>query len=215
MQDDTPVQYAALARLFPCNKTILGDANQSINPHGASKADDIQAVFNTASCVTLHTSYRSSYEITQFAQHISPNPDLVAIERHGEEPQVVECRTKKEEMARLVDDAEAFRESAHNTLGVICKTPKQARRMARALGERDVEVHLFEEQRHTYATGVIVCTAHMAKGLEFDQVIVPDVGAGTYHSPMDRNLLYVGGTRAMHRVVLTHTGAMTPFLQTP
>mgnify|MGYP005847095243 CR=1 FL=1 len=213
MQDYTPVQYAVLARLFPCNKTILGDAHQSINPHASSKADEIREAFNTGSCVTLNTSYRSSYEIAQFARRISPNPDLVAVERHGEAPQVIRCRSRREELARVADYAEALAESGHNTLGIICRTPKQARRLAKALDERGINAHLFDERSQSYSTGVIVCTAHMAKGLEFDQVVVPEAGAGSYHSPMDRNLLYVACTRAMHRLVLTHTGEVTPFLQ--
>jgi DNA helicase-2/ATP-dependent DNA helicase PcrA len=52
----------------------------------------------------------------------------------------------------------------------------------------------------------------MAKGLEFDQVIVPEASATNYASDMDRNLLYVACTRAMHRLVLTYTGSLTPFL---
>ena len=38
MQDYTPVQYAVLARLFRCRKTVLGDATQSVNPYSASGA---------------------------------------------------------------------------------------------------------------------------------------------------------------------------------
>lgn len=89
MQDYTPVQYAVLARLFPCRKTILGDVGQSVNPFSSSSAEQIGQVFRQADCVKLCKSYRSTFEITRFAQRISPNPDLVAIERHGEEPAVL------------------------------------------------------------------------------------------------------------------------------
>jgi DNA helicase II / ATP-dependent DNA helicase PcrA len=67
MQDYTPVQYAVIARLFACKKTILGDTNQLVNPYSSSKAEDIQRVFRQASSVKLCKSYRSTYEITQFA----------------------------------------------------------------------------------------------------------------------------------------------------
>ena len=45
MQDYTPIQYAVLAKRFPCNKTILGDRNQSVNTHSSSSSDEIQKVF--------------------------------------------------------------------------------------------------------------------------------------------------------------------------
>ncbi|MDZ7768091.1 MAG: AAA family ATPase [Woeseiaceae bacterium] len=86
MQDYTPVQYAVLARLFPCRKTVLGDATQSVNPYGASNARQIQRALKPATCVKLTKSYRSTWEIMQFAQAISPNPDLEAMERHGDVP---------------------------------------------------------------------------------------------------------------------------------
>jgi DNA helicase II / ATP-dependent DNA helicase PcrA len=57
-----------------------------------------------------------------------------------------------------------------------------------------------------------VCTAHMAKGLEFDQVIVPDVSEKNYSTEMDRNMLYVACTRAMHLLILTSVGTPSRFL---
>lgn len=62
------------------------------------------------------------------------------------------------------------------------------------------------------ADGVIVTSAHLAKGLEFDRVIVPGADADNYNTGMDRNLLYVACTRAMHRLVLTHTGEVTTWI---
>jgi DNA helicase II / ATP-dependent DNA helicase PcrA len=73
MQDYTAVQYAVLSQLFPCNKTILGDANQNVNPYSSTSPDDIKGVFTNAEAVTLTTSYRSTLEITRFTQRISPH----------------------------------------------------------------------------------------------------------------------------------------------
>lgn len=32
MQDYSPIQYKVIQKLYPCRKTILGDASQSVNP---------------------------------------------------------------------------------------------------------------------------------------------------------------------------------------
>lgn len=212
MQDYTPVQYAVIERLFNCRKTILGEANQSVNPYNASTSDEIRQVFRQSSCVTLNKSYRSSYEIMQFAQRICPNPELEAMERHGEEPRVIACRSRQAEIATVRGEVDAFGQSALNTLGIVCKTQKQARSIHDALSGTVSRLYLLSDSSQAFAQGVIVCTAHMAKGLEFDQVLVPESGANNYSTPMDRNLLYVACTRAMHRMVLTHTGAPTRFL---
>lgn len=62
---------------------------------------------------------------------------------------------------------------------------------------------------------MIICTAHMAKGLEFDRVIVADVSANNYHTEMDRHLLYVACTRAMHQLMLIYQGEPSPLFEPP
>ncbi len=43
-------------------------------------------------------------------------------------------------------------------------------------------------------------------------MIVPQATAQNYHTEMDRKLLYVACTRAMHRLALTYRGEPSPFL---
>ena len=212
MQDYTPVQYAVLRQIFDCRKTILGDASQSVNPYSSSRADEIRAALRHAKKVTLNTSYRSSYEIIEFARGIVPNPELRAIERHGETPEVRRHPTRAKEMQALRDEVEAFVESGLNSLGVICKTQKQARRVRQTLEGTHEQLQLLDAESQHFGAGVVVTTAHMAKGLEFDAVLVPEVSARHYATELDRNLLYVACTRAMHRLVLTHTGAPSEWL---
>lgn len=88
----------------------------------------------------------------------------------------------------------------------------QAARLHKSLADGGIEVRLLDAGSAGFSTGVIVCTAHLAKGLEFDRVIVADVSAGNYRTEMDRNLLYVACTRAMHRLTLYSVGDPSPFL---
>ena len=53
MQDYSPIQYKVIQKLYPCRKTILGDASQSVNPYGSSTADMIQKAFTTRVIVLL------------------------------------------------------------------------------------------------------------------------------------------------------------------
>ena len=212
MQDYTPLQYAVLGRLFNCRKTILGDASQSVNPYSASTADRIRDVLRTAAPVKLTKSYRSTWEIMQFALAISPNTELVAMERHGEPPHVVTCKKRGDAVARLLREIEAFEASDHATLAIIARTQKEAERTHKALAAAGREVRLLDGASAGFSTGIVVCTAHLAKGLEFDRVIVPDAGAANYRTEMDRNLLYVACTRAMHRLTVIAEGEPSAFL---
>ncbi len=216
MQDYTPVQYAVLSRLFPCNKTILGDANQSVNPYSSTTSDEIQQVFARADAVKLVKSYRSTWEITRFAQRISPNDDLEAVERHGEEPEVLGFKRPADELETIRQRIDKFWSSGYQPLGIICKTQKQADKLYAGLTESaDSNLHLLGSGSSSLSSGVNVTTAHLAKGLEFDQVIVPQATSNNYATDIDKSMLYIACTRAMHRLTLTYTGTPTTFVDAP
>ena len=48
----------------------------------------------------------------------------------------------------------------------------------------------------------------MAKGLEFDEVIIPQADDKNYHSSTDKSMLYVAVTRAMHKLTLTYSSPL-------
>ena len=210
MQDYTPVQYAVLSRLFACRKTILGDVSQTVNPYSASSAEAIERVFPQADVVKLYRSYRSTVEITAFAQRITPNPAIIPLERHGPAPVVVRFDRRDEELRAIQGMLAAFQTSGNHSLGIICKTLRQAEQAHQAL--QAPGVHLLTAESTTFKEGVVITTAHLAKGLEFDEVIVPFASAQTYKTEVDKSMLYVACTRAMHRLTLTHSGAVTAFL---
>ena len=207
MQDYTPVQYKVIQKLFPCRKTVLGDASQSVNPYGSSTAEMIQKSFVTGEIMKLCKSYRSTYEITDFAQKIRPDIDLEPIARHGEKPQILQYKNEKEELSGIIDLISRYRKSAYKSLGIICKTESQAQVMADKLKGYAADIHFLSNQSAAFVQGITLTSAHMAKGLEFDEVIIPEVDDKNYHSEIDRNMLYVAVTRAMHRLTLTYSGA--------
>ncbi|TGD77700.1 helicase [Hymenobacter wooponensis] len=210
MQDYTPVQYAVLSRLFHCRKTILGDVSQTVNPYSASSAETIERVFPQAEVVKLYRSYRSTVEITAFAQRITPNPHLIPLDRHGPAPAVVGYNSPGEELTALRQLIADFKSSGQHSLGLICKTLAQAEHAQEAL--QAPGVYLLTEESTAFKEGVIITTAHLAKGLEFDAVVVPFASAQTYTTEVDRSMLYVACTRAMHQLTLTYVGELTPIL---
>ena len=215
MQDYTPVQYTVLSKLFDCDKTILGDAHQSVNPHSSSRAETISEVFRHSECVYLKKSYRSSWEITRFASAISGISDIDAVHRHGEHPSVHHCKSKQKEVDAIALQLDRFLKGPYRTLAIICKTHKQAEKWHSAISAQYTDAHLLTPGSTTFEEGITVCSVHLSKGLEFDHVIVPDVTEKNYCSDMDGNLLYVACTRAMHLLTLTHVGTPSPFVVLP
>ena len=211
MQDYSPIQYKVMQKLFPCRKTVLGDTSQSVNPHGSSTADMIQKALIMGEIMKLCKSYRSTCEITEFAQQIRTNTELEPVARHGKKPQVLQFNNEKEELSAIKNLIVTHQASAYKSLGIVCKTESQAYEMAEKLQIPDI--HFLSNQSSAFVQGIVITSAHMAKGLEFDEVIIPQVDDKNYHSEIDRSMLYVAVTRAMHRLTLTYSGTKhTPFI---
>lgn len=211
MQDYTPVQYRVLSRLFKCNKTILGDITQTVNPYSGSSSEGIHEVFPQADVIKLFRSYRSTVEITKFTQRIHRNPDLIAMERHGPEPRVAvfdNNTAEAEEIRRVIEE---FRSSGRHSLAIITKTQQQSKFLFGALKKSGV--HMLTVDSTSFKSGVIITTAHLAKGLEFDEVVVPFASARNYHTEVDRRMLYIACTRAMHQLTLTYSDKLTTLIE--
>lgn len=203
MQDYSPIQYKVIQKLFPCRKTVLGDAGQSVNPYGSSTAETIQKSLTASEIMKLCKSYRSTFEITDFAQKIHPNAELEPVARHGEKPQILQFGSAVEELSGIMGLISTYRKSGYKSLGIICKTEQQARKMADMLKSYANDISFLSSQSSAFVQGIVITSAHMAKGLEFNEVIIPQTDERNYRSEIDKSMLYVAVTRAMHRLTLT------------
>lgn len=210
MQDYTPIQYAIINKLYKCNKTILGDFYQCVNPYNLNTLQDMSILFNSSKIIELNKSYRSSYEIINFARKIQPCK-IEALERHGDEPEIIKCNDMSDEIEKIKVEINKFKESNYSNLGIICKTEKLVEEIYKHLSE-DCEVNVLNMNSSKFINGITITTVTMAKGLEFDEVIIPKVDKEGYKSEYDRSLLYIACTRAMHKLIITYSGDLTVFL---
>lgn len=211
MQDYTPIQYAVINLMFPCQKTILGDFGQYLNPYHTHTLADLRCIYPGAEYVELNKSYRSTYEIMVLAKHIGNIASLEPMVRHGEAPALVACKNEQEEIQKLKSAVRSFMEGEHSSLGIIAKTEQDARKLYDLLSG-ECEVNLILPESTHFAGGVSIASVRMAKGLEFDEVLVPHADSLTYQTDYDRSLLYIACTRAMHRLTLSYSGEMSHFL---
>ena len=211
MQDYTPIQFAVLNMMYPCQKTILGDFGQILNPCHLHSLDEIRRIYKDAEFVALNKSYRSTYEIMEYAKKVCAQPSLEMVERHGERPGSIYCENVDHEIASITARIRQFEEGENVSLGIIVKTSADAKRLYNAISG-EYAVHLLSKDSTRFTNGVSIASIRMAKGLEFDEVIVPDADDRNYHSDYDRNLLYIACTRAMHKLTLFYTGRPSPFL---
>jgi DNA helicase-2/ATP-dependent DNA helicase PcrA len=218
-QDYSPVQYEVFRLLFRnADFTILGDVNQSIAEDvDQSLYDSLVGILNKNRWlkVTLNKSYRSSYEIFSFAQKLlKRNQEAVPFERHEAKPVVSFKKTSEEMGQAVVKDIEAFMGQGLSTIGVLCKTARESEKVYNRL-VKATSIKLVNSNDAEVEKGAVVMPVYMAKGLEFDAVIIYNVSEDNYSSELDRKLLYIACTRALHRLNLHYTGSLSPIIPVP
>ena len=216
MQDYTPVHYAFFNKLFVCKKTILGDVNQLVNPFNESSsqeniADIYKNIPKTAVAeMQLYKSYRSTTEITEFAGKIIPNDKIEVIERRGEKPDIIKCGDEIEQCEKIKKLIGEYTKQGYKSIGIVCKTETQAENLHELLTDSgNLEITRLTAVSEKFDNRLVVTTAYLAKGLEFDCVILPDTDAVNYTTELDKQMLYIGVTRALHRLTLLYTGKPT------
>ncbi|MBC2055609.1 UvrD-helicase domain-containing protein [Listeria booriae] len=215
-QDYSPFQFFVLQQLFPSARmTVLGDIHQAIYMHTLNSAtlfsgEEVQT--DNTEKIELHKSYRSTRQIVDFTRHLlAVDLEIEPFERDGEKPSFVLCMDGQERDEQLRHTLSGLVGKEYGTIAVICKTAAESAAMYELLSPA-FDVQLATEHSYSYDSGIIVLPAYLAKGIEFDAVIIPDASAHNYEKSFEQNLFYTACTRAMHELVLFAVGGKTPFM---
>ena len=206
MQDYSRIQFEILKHIFPCKMTILGDVNQVMIPTNENVVDVLGEVFDSAAIIRINKTYRSTAEITRFASRIIGLDDIVIFERHGNEPQIEKKKSEAEEIDSMTTIIKQQQDNGMKHIAVICKTEKEAKKVHTKLQKTyGKDIALFTMDSSHFDGGVVVITSYLAKGLEFDTVLIPNVDDKNYTSDIDRQILYISCTRALHQLYIFYT----------
>lgn len=216
-QDYYPVHYNILKMLFrEARFTIVGDVNQAIEKYSdLSIYDKIISIFNKKKSAKLFLtkSYRSSYEINQFSRKfLDSSADTEFFKRNEKDPEIVYKAAIQELDQKLMDDIVSCRSLGFESAAIIVKSRKEAIELFSRLNGK-INVRLIDYPENDDLSGTVIIPVYMAKGLEFDAVMVYNVNSLSYSTEYDKKLLYVACTRALHRLSLYHTGKISRFLK--
>ena len=214
MQDYSMVQYEILNTLFKCKMTILGDINQVVDRNNATLIDNLEKIFGEkATLVKMMKSYRSTFEISEFCRKMCNLSDAESFERHGEIPSIEQYDNYNSMINSIQKKIDSVDLSVITTMVVICKTASTADELYAALDdEHKAKCYLMNDENSNFHEGIIVTNSYLVKGLEFDYVIVPSVSVEEYNSERDRQILYIAGTRALHKLDIMYYGNRSLFI---
>ncbi|MHA8137795.1 RNA polymerase recycling motor HelD [Lactobacillaceae bacterium Scapto_B20] len=213
VQDYTPFQLAFMKYNFPRAKfTLLGDLNQAIFTHENSNSmmRDLATMFDPEETrvIELNKSYRSTEQITDFSKYLLP--DGSKIESFAREGSLPTIKVTDNESASLQALQRVIESEAGETIAVIGKTLADCERLNEQLNQLGVKNVLLKTENQRLTNGVLVIPSYLAKGLEFDSVVMWDASKQQYPDEEDRQLVYTICTRAMHDLTVISTGELSP-----
>ncbi len=216
-QDYYPLQYKILSEIFKnVQYTVLGDIGQTIEKSETEDLyDEVIRILapKKALKLSLNKSYRSSYEISQFTARLRNQQNTsTAFERHDEIPIIAQQENMGQMFDWMADKVKEYKVSGYETIAIICKSQKEVNHVYSKLSKK-IDLHKLSPEEESFEKGVLIMPIYMAKGLEYDAVIVYEVNEENYHEKEDKQLLYIACTRALHRLSLCYTGEISKYLK--
>lgn len=199
-QDYNYLQFLVLKELTGCKSyTIVGDANQRL-----IKAEEVPAMLRLkdlfggfVNLFELNKSYRSTFQIMDYANKILDENAIVPFVRKGEFD-VLETSVPAEDKEGLIDVLlnllEDYQEENFDNVAVITKDKEELNKIAKDLKSK-INILAFDSEDVVYRGGKVIVPSYFAKGLEFDGVIVVDFDENT-----NDLIKYIMCTRALHRL---------------
>ncbi|KAB2329977.1 AAA family ATPase [Cytobacillus depressus] len=189
--------------------TLVGDLAQGIHSYrGLTSWDGVlDDIFPRATYTELQKSYRTTVEIMEKANELLrllpySFPRVEPVVRHGEQPTFIKRKDRKELVQQIEAQVSSLKEETFKTFAVIGKTMKDCQLLYSLFKEHsDEPVTLLAEQAKIPKDEIVIVPSFLAKGLEFDAVIIISLEESfSPDSELDIKLLYVAMTRPLHRL---------------
>ncbi|MFI9286982.1 HelD family protein [Streptomyces werraensis] len=212
-QDLSPMQYRAVGRRCTTGSaTVLGDLAQGTTPWATRSWEEALAHLGKPDAVVeeLTAGFRVPTDVITYASRLLPHiaPGLTPVASIRENPGFFEVRG-----ASGPDDViAACREllTREGSVGLIAADPRIPA-LTEALASAGLP-HVSPGEETTESTRLTLVPASLAKGLEYDYVLLDEPQAVVDAEPDERTglrRLYVTLTRAVSGLVITH-GAPLP-----
>ena len=216
-QDYSAFQLEFLKRLFPrARMTALGDLNQAIYAHTPVMGETAPLVSlygeEHTGIIRLTRSYRSTREIVEFTRGmVVGGNEIIPFNRSGDKPIVTVVSDREEHQVALVETLAELQREGYASVAVIGRTAAECDALHASLPEA-FEAHLIRKETASFKTGIQIIPAYLAKGVEFDAVIISDASDRSYTRELERKLFYTACTRAMHELRLLSVGEPSRFV---
>ncbi len=211
-QDLSPMQYRAVGRRCTTGSaTVLGDLAQGTTPWATESWAQALGHLGKPEAVVeeLTAGFRVPREVIAYASRLLPHmsPGLAPVESVRENPGSLEIRHSRAEDLDAAVVAACVEALGHEgSIGLIAADARIAP-LAEALAEAGL-AHLSPGEETTAESRLTLVPASLAKGLEYDYVVLDEPAAVVDGEPDGRTglrRLYVALTRAVSGLTVVHS----------
>ena len=200
-QDYNYMQFEIIKEMTGCKSyTIVGDSNQRLITTDEEPAMlHLEKIFGDLKVeikkFQLNKSYRSTQEIMEYANKFLDEDRIVPLVRKGEYVLEEETNSKEESLETLISILEDYEEEGYENIAVIFKDKNVLQEYAPIIKEK-IGIQNLDNEDILYKGGKVLIPAYLAKGLEFDGVVIIDDG------DIQPLVKYIMCTRALHRLAV-------------
>nr|WP_234029316.1 ATP-binding domain-containing protein [Streptomyces sp. PsTaAH-124] len=211
-QDLSPMQYRAVGRRCTTGSaTVLGDLAQGTTPWATRTWEEALAHLGKSEGVIeeLTAGFRVPTDVITYASRLLPHiaPGLTPVASVRENPGFFRIRAAEGDTDVVAACEELLRhEGSTGLIAADARIPALAEALAAA-----GLTHLSPGEETTAETRLTLVPASLAKGLEYDYVVLDDPQAVVDGEPDERTglrRLYVALTRAVSGLIVTHTAPL-------
>ncbi|ELC8362638.1 HelD family protein [Clostridium perfringens] len=200
-QDYSPLQFKVVRELTGTKYfTVVGDVNQRLIKYSdLAPMMELGKIFDDVNpeIYNLNKSYRSTYEIMEYANKYLDEDRIIPIVRHGKPVEEIEFHNSEELSESIIESLKEFSNEGLESIAIITRDKEELEKVYNLISNK---VHLvkFDNEDVLYKGGNVIIPSYFAKGLEFDGVIIVDNGSS---KDENENLIkYIMSTRALHRL---------------
>ena len=227
-QDYGEFQFSVLKTILKSNSmTILGDIAQGVHSYRGienwKKFMDVEFPDGNVSYTTLEKTYRTTKDIMKKANEVIDKlpeyekqyiikgepvvnrPDSIYIDKKESEEEIINSIHLK---------IKEYLEKGYKSIAIIGKDIDECKFIKKKLEKLNKDVKLIRSKDSEYNAGISIVPSYLAKGLEFDCVILFNVNDEKYkNTVLDIKLLYVAITRAMSKLDVFYVGNISEIMK--
>ncbi len=200
-QDYSPLQFKVVRELTGTKYfTVVGDVNQRLIKYSdLAPMMELGKIFDDVNLeiYNLNKSYRSTYEIMEYANKYLDEDRIIPIVRHGKPVEEIEFHNNEELLESIIESLKEFSNEGLESIAIITRDKEELEKVYNLISNK---VHLvkFDNEDVLYKGGNVIIPSYFAKGLEFDGVIIVDNGSSK--DEKEDLIKYIMSTRALHRL---------------